>query len=163
MKLSDLKLKTGTKKLIFKDGEIVREDTQKLKGVIEFYEPNLQQLIDINEKVIDNLEIDDKDNNSLIMFKSIPFLCDIEIDVTYEEFQEMLAQPSNEFVAFMEQIGDSVDTLKQIGENATTMAETIKADKERQLEELYDQLKIVKDRAERKEILAKINQLEAVE
>jgi hypothetical protein len=108
MKLSQFKGSNIRKKFQFVNGEL--QDTfvgEQISGDINFYALDIDMLETINNKVISKM--DDKDSNELLMFKIIPYITDVECDITYDEFEAMMKSPSKAFMAFAGEIVASIN------------------------------------------------------
>lgn len=170
MKLSSFKSNGVSKILSFKDGEVTSDSNKKINGDIEFYELGIEKLIDINEKVVSKINPNIEDERFAFML--LPEICNVEIDITYEQFAEMIETPSRQFVKFMElalnaiaDIFDTADSVKNINEYVDKMSklevETPRElTKEEKLENLYNELDKATDKETKRELIKQISILD---
>jgi hypothetical protein len=134
MKLSQFKRNSVKKIMKFVNGEIqyITPQTEKINGEISFYDLDIFRLNLINEKVVMNLK--EEDTNDYFMYKLIPFVSDVEVDVTFDEYLEMIMLPSDEFTSFMdlflkiiEEMFALLDNLVETHKTAEEVGENISA------------------------------------
>jgi hypothetical protein len=168
MKLSDFKKTNLAKKLQFVDGEATLIEYDKLDGDINFYSLDENVFNKIGDEVIKNLSPNEKDE--VFVYKLIPYLCDIEVDISMEEFEDFLKSTNKNFIKFMETImqlvndttsmADSINniekTAKEIGNKLDVVVET----DEQKLDRLYEELEKADNRNSKRRILREINILE---
>lgn len=116
MKLSQFKGTNIRKKLQFINGELQEViASEQINGDINFYSLDIDKLEVINNEVIGKL--DESDSSELLMYKIIPYITDVECDVTFDEFMMMIKSPSNSFMAFSQEIITSINEMfSTIGE-----------------------------------------------
>lgn len=116
MKLSQFKGSNVRKKFQFVNGELQETFVgEQISGDINFYSLDIERLETINNEVISKM--DDKDTNELLMFKVIPYITDVECDITFDEFMAMMKSPSKSFMAFAGEIVASINEMfNTIGE-----------------------------------------------
>jgi hypothetical protein len=166
MKLSDLKLKKISRKMIFNDNKTEVVDDMKVNGEVSFYSIDESILTDIHNTLKDGVEKEATDNE--VAFGIIPHICDIEVDVTVEEFSEMLETPSKQLMDFMsfvlESMKSSLDMIKTLSNIEKNVSEVVdlnpKVSKENLLNELYLQLTQTEDRETKIQLLSSISKLE---
>lgn len=90
------------------------------KGVEEsrIVEPVLQEKIKfhpISKKLLEefkSIKINEEDNYEEVTYKLIDILTDVDKDISFEDFQEMLAYPpNNQFITFIDEINKSFINL----------------------------------------------------
>lgn len=171
MKISMFK---GGRVLKFVQGVLEKiRDNNKIEGEFEFYQLSKEKLNKIAEL---KKKIKDEDE---LLYNIIPIIGSFEMDVTLEEFKDMLQFPTKQF---MEVINEVIDITREMLESSNTIIElkdkidNVKNElpvveeiqepvktKEETLNELYEQLslpEIKADKDKRMEILNKINELE---
>lgn len=109
MKFSDFKV---NKKIIFEQEDVIIRNGEDMAGEIIFYELDFDKLVEINEKVIQHL-VDENDEK--ILFMLIPYLTNVEMDVKYEEFHNMVKIPTTKLMIFIDEIVNSIDELYDRG------------------------------------------------
>lgn len=129
MKLSQLKGTNIRKRLSFSNNKVKEEEVkiQEIDGEINFYKLDMEKLETINNEVISSLK--DGDSNELLMFKIMPYVTDVECDVTYDEFSTMLKYPSEMFTAFATELvlslNDMFSSVEELVETTNTIKEGI--------------------------------------
>jgi hypothetical protein len=167
MKLSSFKLNTVKKTLSFKGGESTIESVgSSFYGDIHFFDISEQMLINIYDNVMAKLGDVDFDDTEFA-YHILPYICDIEVDVSLDEFNKMVDNPSKQFVDFVGVVTDSIremlemiNSISEIKNKTQSFQVDIKVLKQEELDELYNQLPTISDRKEKRDILAKINELE---
>lgn len=125
MKLSDFK-KDNTKKLtINRDGshtfEEVKGVIEDLEGDILFYELSLDKLNLLNESINNNVEEDDI---AFFMYETIKAITNVEVDIDYKGFLELMVNPSDKFIIFMNKLKDySEDIIEEIVKTTSEVLE----------------------------------------
>jgi hypothetical protein len=165
MKLSELRVKEAKKKITFIEGKMEVEDFQSINGDIDIFDLDTEVLNSINENVVKQME--KLEDNSEFMYRLIPYVCDLELDIPYNEFLEMLDNPSKAFVGFVniivELISDLFEMLESV-ENIVATSNKVQEktimSEEQQLEMLYDKLNESTDKEDKKKIIGMINALE---
>lgn len=186
MKISQFKGNGISKKLQF--GEYINVlENENLRGEINFYDIDVAKLAKINKDVILKLNI--TDTNELFMYELISEISDVEVDVTFEEFTDMLNCSNAKFTAFMNEVVLAIgeiftllDNLQKSKSNSETVTKSI-TDKvgavetfeenmrvivenennlnvEKVLEDLYEKLSSAKNKEEKKELINQISVLE---
>lgn len=188
MKLSQFKSCEVSRKMRISNEDIIVEGKAEIDDTVTFYEINMERLHKCDMNVISQLSL--TDSNDLFMFKLIPYLSDVEVDVTFEEYVEMMKNTNVKFSAFMQEIVigigemfDMLDTLKNAKDASENVSKIIakkvgkaeafedmmdkmvvekNAEKSKadEIESLYDSLLSVTDREEIKSIHKKIFELE---
>jgi hypothetical protein len=106
------------KKLTFSNGKAKVNNNNLQDEEINFKELNFQLLKFIQESVLSDVTDETTDNE--ILFKILPHLTDIQMDVTFQEFNEMMLLPSKELCQLCDVIIDEInliiDTVKNISE-----------------------------------------------
>jgi hypothetical protein len=165
MKLSELRVKEAKKKITFIEGKMEVEDFQSINGDIDIFDLDTEVLNSINENVVKQME--KLEDNSEFMYRLIPYVCDLELDIPYNEVLEMLDNPSKAFVGFVniivELISDLFEMLESV-ENIVATSNKVQEktimSEEQQLEMLYDKLNESTDKEDKKKIIGMINALE---
>lgn len=123
MKLSQFKGTDVRKKLQFINGESkeVLVDEQ-VNGDINFYSLNIEKLEVINNEVVNKLN--DGDSSELLMYKIIPYITDVECDLTFDEFMLMMNNPSKAFTSFAQEIVASINEMFSTVGDITKILET---------------------------------------
>lgn len=126
MKLSQFKGLNIKKRLQFVNGELKETFVgEQIDGDIDFYVLDIEKLEVINNEVVSKLE--DSDSTDLMMYKIIPYITNVECDVTFEEFMLMMKSPSKAFMAFAGEIVASINEMfVTIGELSKVIEETSK-------------------------------------
>lgn len=151
--------------------EKVRDN--KINGEFEIYSINkeiVNKVAELREKIKDETEL---------FYNIIPIISNVEMDVSLQEFKDMMDCPSNQFIEFINQIisvvGEMFGTSKTIANLNNTVKnlkselpkpEELNKTKEELLNNLYSQLstpEIKSDKDKRMAILDKINKLESNE
>lgn len=171
MKLSQFK-GFGAKKIKFVNGDVVIEQNAMLNGEIDFYNLDVDRLRLMQAEVLSKASLF-SDNE--VMYKLLPYLCDLDVDITFEEFEEMVNHPSKEFtVLFNQLVGvltsfiQTVDTLQDINDKVDYVSSKFNFEKEslptetkeEKLERLYNELSASTDKAKRKELFREISSIE---
>lgn len=173
---------------MFKGGRVLKfvagvlekvRDNNKIDGEFEFYQLNKDKLNKIT-KIKEEVKDDDE-----MLYRIIPIIGSFEMDVSLEEFKDMLQIPTKQFMQVIDQVMeitkemlDSTDTIadlknktddlnsnpiiKAFKEEEQVIQEPVKS-KEQILDELYEQLslpEIKSDKEKRMAILNKISDLE---
>jgi hypothetical protein len=166
MKLSDFKLKKVLKKIVFVDNKTEILDNMEINGEVSFYAINEEVIINIHNVMKNSISEGVADDE--VAFAIIPFVCDIEVDVTLDDFSEMLKSPSKQLMDFMslvlESMRNALDTIKTLSNIEKNVQEIIEEDpktaKENLLNELYSQLSETTDREIKIQLLRNIANLE---
>lgn len=158
MKLSQFKGSNIRKKMQFINGEMKEAvlANEQINGDINFYELSIDKLEVINNEVINKLK--DGDNNEFLMYKLIPYVSDVECDMTFDEFMEMMNNPSRAFVAFtkeimasindmfgtIDELSKAIDSTNQLISNPimTEKTENVNSEIEKVEEKVEDEVKI---------------------
>jgi hypothetical protein len=171
MKLSDFKKSGISKTVKFVNGKMEITESENLNGDIKFYEIDVDRLMKINEEITNNVAKDAEDAE--FMFRVLPFLCDVEMDLTIEEFKTLLEKPSKSFAEFLDIIFEMVNeifnllktltTIKTRTEDAQKSFDNIIVKQEspqEELERLYEDLNTITDKEEKKATIKRIAELE---
>lgn len=176
MEISKLR---GGRVLKFVQGVLEKvRDNNKVEGEFEFYQLNKEKINKIAE-----LKKSIKDDDELL-YNIIPIIGSFEMDVTLEEFEEMLQCPTKQFMAVIDQVieitkemldnTNAITNLKNKTDELTNnpmlkglkeeeIQESVKT-KEEILDKLYSQLalpEVKSDKEKRMAMLNKINELES--
>jgi hypothetical protein len=174
MKLSQYKSINVVRKLQYVNGEAIIKNIVDFNGEIGFYATDIDRLTKINEEIIQKIE---KISNDEITYKFIPYLCDVECDISFEEFTEMLEHPTQQFIDFMTLIAKSMNDIFEMLDSIANMSETTEnvqvtvnriqenipetiISEEEQLDELYSALSKTSDKDIRKSLIRQITELE---
>lgn len=169
IKFSELEVKKQIK-IVEGKAELVES---KINGEINI-KPFTQELIkQVNDEVMQKLNGNETDQE--IAYKLFPYLMDIEMDVNYEKFIEIIEQP-NEIIALIyetlmnifEQLINLVKKNTEINEKANKLMEQLPENdlikiKEEQLNKLYNALNQAKTLEEKNKIFDEISKLKKVE
>jgi hypothetical protein len=115
MKVSEFKININ-KKMTFKNGEVEVEKTVLEDKEVNFKELNMELMKKMFNEIMSKITDDTTENE--ILFLTLPYLTDIEIDIPFEEFDKMVELPSKEFCmlcdSLIDEIGLIIDTSKSI-------------------------------------------------
>lgn len=165
--LSDFLINKKVKFIENEKGEIILEEVSNIKNVLigkelTWYAMTKEKLEGIRDNVIKEGMGDEE-----FMYKIIPHICDIEVDITLEQFQQLTSIPSKEFNYILEGLVDYVNVLFEASNQTLELKDKIKETtnqtditKEQLKNELYDLLTKTKDEEGRKNILKQLNSLE---
>jgi hypothetical protein len=110
MKLSQFKGSNIRKKIQFVNGELQNTSVvEQVNGDINFYALGIDGLEKINNEVISKMS--DEDSNDLLMYRVIPYITDVECDITFNEFMQMMDNPSKSFIAFINEVAISINEM----------------------------------------------------
>lgn len=156
------------------NGEL--EEVSQISGEIVFYDI-YDVLEDINDKVIQHITPETSQNE--IIFNMISIISDIECDITLEEFNKKMDKPNKLAITLYDTLLDMVMELfnyaekvkkfqdkseKMINENPTIKESVkiieLKAEKEKQIKELYAKLNAPITQKEKSKVIKQINKLE---
>jgi hypothetical protein len=112
MLLSEFKINN---KIKFNNGEVNIEFNNLDGKEVKFKTLNIELLKKMNDEILS--KINGADINETL-YLILPYLTDLEIDISLEEFEKMVQLPSKEFVqlceALIDEISLLIDTSKQI-------------------------------------------------
>ncbi|MCD3329281.1 hypothetical protein [Clostridium botulinum] len=166
IKFSELEIKKQIK-IIDGKAELVES---KINGEIRI-KPFTQDLISqINESIIQKLKGNETDQE--LAYKLFPYLLEIEMDVDYEKFLEIIGQPNEIINLIYETLMDSfakiIDLTKQaskVNDKANELLKQIPQDiavnKEVELDKLYNELNQAKTTNEKNKIFDEIVKLKS--
>lgn len=164
MNFSDLRVK---KKIEIIDGVATLVE-EKINGEINLKNINLKLVKEINENVVQKLTGNESDEE--VAYLIFPYLTDIHMDVTLEEFLEIMTEPSDVLILIQESIMDTFNNLLDLSEKITALSQKSSKLKERlpevqtetveeKLNKLYDELSQEKDSKKRDKIFNEITRL----
>ena len=110
LKLSEFEM---VKRLVFNNGEAEYIETE-LNGEILFSNLDSKRIQLINDKVIKKLK--KTTSNEEIAYRLIPFITDIECDVTLTKFKEMMETPSNPMIALSNALFEYIQNIINMGD-----------------------------------------------
>jgi DNA-binding transcriptional regulator YbjK len=100
----------------------------------------------------------------------IPYLCEVEVDVTFEQFEEMLKSTNKNFLSFVEVIlnlindgismASSVEKIESVTKSITEKTNIIVETDEDKLQRLYNEYGEAKNRYEKRRLMREIESLE---
>jgi hypothetical protein len=168
MRLSDFKTTNYAKKLQYANGVPTLVEYDKLDGDINFYSIDENVISKIGSELLPQIASDDKDE--LFMYMLIPYLCDVEVDVTFEQFEEMLKSTNKNFLSFVEVIlnlindgismASSVEKIESVTKSITEKTNIIVETDEDKLQRLYNEYGEAKNRNEKRRLMREIESLE---
>jgi hypothetical protein len=106
MKISEFKI---NKKIIFNNGQVKVEKNNLNNKEVDFKELDLTLLKGLQDGILS--KISDSKDNTEVLFLTIPYLTDLEMDISFEEFKKMLELPSKEFCQLCEAIIDEINLI----------------------------------------------------
>jgi len=115
MKLSNFLIE---KKIIFDGGEIPKITSPSLEGEITIHNLTKDRIELMNKEVIQKFK--GKESDEMLTYKLFPYITDLEVDVSFEVFQDMLSlPPSNAFAVLLDAVIDSMNDLFKKAETVT--------------------------------------------
>ncbi|MCD3321818.1 hypothetical protein G8V07_15240 [Clostridium botulinum D/C] len=166
IKFSELEIKKQIK-IIEGKAELVES---KINGEIRVKSFTQDLISQINASIIQKLKGDETDQE--LAYKLFPYLLEIEMDVDYEKFLEIIEQPNEIINLIYETLMDSfakiIDLTKQaskVNDKANELLKQIPQDiavnKEVELNKLYNELNQAKTTNEKNKIFDKIVKLKS--
>lgn len=111
MKLSQFR---SEKKIVFVDGKPTIKK-EELNGEVNFYPINKRMVEKINEEVVSKFKGNEEEQE--ISYLMLPYLTDLEVDVDYETYKEIIDDNSNEAViALFEGILGVIEEMFRVAE-----------------------------------------------
>lgn len=116
MKISEFKI---NKKITFNNGEVKVEKNNLENKEVNFKELNILLLKELQDKILS--KITGTTNNVEVLFLTLPYLTDLEIDISFEEFEKMVQLPSKEFCQLCEAIIDEINLIIETSKSITQL------------------------------------------
>jgi hypothetical protein len=170
MKLSQFKV---NKTLRFGNG-VTEVLENEINGEVQFYNLTYDVIEKLNNEVIQKLDGSETDN--VFVYKVLPFICNVEVDLTQDEFLNLCKVPgSSEFTFFLEAIIDVVNSLFDSTERLSVLQEKAEVmnnklpefqsrvnveTPQQEFDRLMGELPKVNDKQERIKMFARMNELQ---
>lgn len=171
---------TNKTKLVFKNGkpEIIKPE---LNGEISIQELNDETTKKIQEEILSKLSDKELKNDNYFTYKVFPYIANINMDITFEEFENLVKRPKNHFELLLEMVMSEINEMFKTGENILRINQKAqdlknnnkalqenealkKLQKDKELEKLLADLKLnIMNKEKKDEILDKINELREME
>lgn len=113
MKLSEIvRVKLG-KVITIKNGEISVIETQ-INGDINFYVPSYDSINELKDILVNEDNTMKDISNEEFVYRAIPILTDLEVDVELDEFVDALESPNKYLATLFSQVGSQIAGLLSI-------------------------------------------------
>jgi Ca2+-binding EF-hand superfamily protein len=167
IKLSQFENTGITKKINFVNGQIEVMQPNKLDGEVQFFD--IQERIEEINNIIQSLK--GKESKEEITYKLLPVITDVEDDITYDRFLNMMAKPSTEFSFFLDALVETINDLFTRAENMQNIKNNVESiskkvpnlqiqeTPEEELERLMGELPKINNKEIRKKIFRRVAEL----
>lgn len=111
VKLSQFKMRE-TKKIAFSGIKTDVVYQNEIDGEIEFYELSIELIEKITKEIMPKLQ---SYENYELLYNILPYICNIDIDITYIEFEGMLMMSwkTNQLKVFIEEVNVTLKTIME--------------------------------------------------